>query len=251
LTLILLTNYENIFSETNRLSANAAFNSISFGHFGVSGVLLAMHFYKTGKIFAIYTFFLSLFFMLQAGSRGPLLTFILLILFIFIASKRNVKSLMYLLGFIGILVVALGTYLASVFSQLAPVLYNRVFFQTFDGEEDGREPLLMEALNTFLQNPILGGKFAINLNGLTLYSHNLITDALMALGIFGGLSIIYLLIKTVKIAFQSSGRPEFILNQLLLQQILFLMLSSAIYLNPLVNILWILPFIKPNKFVNN
>lgn len=247
LSIILITNHENLFSETNRLNANAAFSSIAFGHFGVSGILLSMSYYKKEKIVSLYTFFLSLFFMLQAGSRGPLITFIVLLLFIYISKKRNFKSIIILFIVLALGILLLGSYLITFFSQIAPVLYNRVFFQTFDGEEDGREPLFSEAYNSFLNNPILGDKFALNLNGLTLYSHNIILDSLMGLGIIGGIIMIILIIKTTILAYQSSRNNEFILKLLLLQQIISLMLSSAIYLNPLVNILWVISLIKPSK----
>jgi hypothetical protein len=244
LSLILVTNINNLFSVTDRMDANIGLNTISLGHFGVTGFLMAIYFFKEKRKTGILLMSLSLFFVFAAASRGPLLALFIVIIFWYFSKSKNAAKKIFTLFILSFIVFLFQFYFLNLLSSIAPVLYNRFFNQPFDGVTGGRIPLYLDAINTFINNPFLGGKFAINLGGNTIYSHNLILDSLMGLGILGGAIIIYVMYQTIKVVLSFANTRYLIFYLILLQQIISLMTSSAIYLNPLINILWIIALVN-------
>jgi hypothetical protein len=178
------------------------------------------------KTILIAIMLISFFIMLRAGSRSPVLALIVVLLFWMFARGKNM-----ILGF-------------SI--AIAVVMLLIVFI----------DPILnfMGNISPVIEARLLGNQFAFfRSGGGFINSHNIILDALMGLGLFGGILIIYILWKAVKISYIliKHNHSGFWISLVLIQQIVVSMLSGAIYSDQLINVLliMILMYYSSNKLV--
>ena len=256
LVIIMLSNRERLIGEATdeRQSANIAFNSISFGHFGVSTFILSffilvkkqgLRYQKMFRIFLICILFLSLFVTLRASSRGPIIALLVVFsLWIFSAPKNSLRGLVIVACVLFLIVLNLNSIL-SYLAVWSPVMEKRIYSTLQEGDS-GRNSLYKNAINTFMDSPFIGKQFAIfNNYGELGYSHNIILDAFMGLGFVGGAIMIYLLLSAIKKSFAliKDNNRHFWFSLLLIQQIVFNMFSGAFYYNQLLWVLFPLIFI--------
>lgn len=140
---------------------------------------------------------------LKAGSRGPMISGITAVAFVFTVMRFRTK-----------IYIVLATCLSFVFGivsvnmiySFAPVIFARMNNTIEDHDTSGRDVLFEEALDKMSNNPILGDNpFAMEPGGYDTY-HNVYLDVGATLGLicftlFVGLTI-YLLIKTISTAHQ-------------------------------------------------
>ena len=223
-------------NDIGRLEGNVALSSISFGHSGVLGALLSLFCYKNTRSFIVKVlclgiFVLGIFIMLKAGSRGPLVAFVIVILSYGISRSKNFVTLIWTVGLSVLLIYFLQDYILDWIEQVSPVMRKRLELAINEYDSSGRDIILVDAINEFLDNPILGSQFAFNLNGGIRYSHNIIVDAFMGLGLFGGILFVVICFSAVKRAIQIFNKK--IENEwvaiIFLQSFLGLMLSGALY----------------------
>lgn len=235
-----------------RAEGNIAFNAISFGHLGTSGVILSMFLLSKGGVSLIRKFIyvavilLSFFVMVRAGSRSPILALTVIVLFWLFARGRNIL--------LGSVIIAIATTLLIVFIEpilnfmgnISPVMETRLRLGMYEQDSSGRDLLYKEAINIFVNSPILGEQFALfdNFGGF-YYSHNIILDAFMGLGILGGLSMIYFLWVSIKKSYLTIkyNDPIFWISLILIQQIVLNMFSGAFFYNQLLNALLVFIFL--------
>jgi O-antigen ligase len=236
-----------------RQGGNIAVSTITFGHFGVTAVILGIYsflFKKINfifKIFLIYLIFIGVFVMLIAGSRGPILALIVVLMFwIFSYIKRPSYAVVSII-LASILSLIFMDYILELMGEVSPIIESRLRSSIYDGDTSNRTVIYKLALDMFFDSPILGKQlFIIYTDDKIEYAHNLILDALMGLGIVGGISISYFLIQ----AFKKSYRlihirdPNFWIVLLLIQQIVMNMLSGAFYYNQLLSVLLAFIFLK-------
>ena len=137
-------------------------------------------------------------------------------------------------------------FLYSLLEDIAPVLYDRFEVYSSVGQIDNRKINYDYAIQTFLDNPVFGKDFAEYFTPTTMiYSHNIVLDAFMQLGLFGGLIFVYILIKSILKVMNIVKQNQYYswLGLILIQYILRCMLSSAFYLTPIISILIILIFL--------
>lgn len=235
-----------------RAEGNIAFNTISFGYLGTSGVILSMFLLSKGGVSLIRKFIyvavilLSFFVMVRAGSRSPVLALTVIVLFWLFARGRNIL--------LGSVIIAIATTILIVFIEpilnfmgnISPVMESRLRLGIYEQNSSGRDLLYEEAINLFVNNPILGEQFALFDNfGAFNYSHNIILDAFMGLGILGGLSMIYFLWISIKKSYLAikNNSPIFWISLILIQQIVLNMFSGAFYYNQLLNALLVFIFL--------
>ena len=236
---------------TGRTDGNLALNTISFGHLATMGVILSLFMLQREgkglieKTILIAIMLLSFFIMIRAGSRSPVFASIVILLFWMFARGRNV-----ILGFsiaiavVTLLIVFIDPVL-NFMGNISPVMEARLRDSIYMGDSSGRDPIFKEAFQLFLDNPFVGKQFALfRPVGGFINSHNIILDALMGLGLFGGILIIYILWKAIKYSFflikyNDSG---FWISLILIQQIVVSMFSGAIYSDQLLNVLLIIIF---------
>lgn len=240
---------------TGRAEGNIALKTISFGHLGTMGVVLSLFLLsKQGvslikKIFFVAVMLLSFFIMLRAGSRSPGLALIVILLFWMFVRGKNV--------ILGAFIAALSTALLIIFIEpilnfmgnISPVMEMRLRMSIFEGDSSGRDTLYKEAFQLFLDKPFLGSQFALfDHFGGFIYPHNIILEAFMALGLFGGLAMIYILWSSLKNSYYiiKSNNPYSWVCLVLIQQIVLGMLGQFYY-NQILNILLVFILLKDHK----
>lgn len=244
-------------SVTNeRASANSALNTIDSGHMGLTTLILSIYllFYKNTKLWIriciIVMAFFAIIVFLRSGSRGPIFAFIGCVTIWLLSSSKNQKKSFFVFFVVLIIGYSLFDSLYSMLENIAPNLFNRFEAYSSVGQIDTRIVNYNYAIQTFLDNPVFGKDFAEYFTPTTMiYSHNMVLDAFMQLGLMGGLVFIYILIKTVlrimeiiKLKLHYSW-----LGLILIQNIMRCMLSSSFYFTPIISILIILIFLPiPN-----
>lgn len=174
-------------------------NPISLGHLGVTlavfSVWRLMHRDKgikrrwQGNSLLMTGILLGFYIMVAANSRGPIIAASCCFLFIIASSNLRRKSILLLMGAcIVILSFPLITYLDEALGISA---FDRLF--SSDVATDSSRQLLYEgAFREFSMSPFTGG--GLEVRGLQTYPHNLVMEAFMATGIFGGLFFLLLIV---------------------------------------------------------
>lgn len=245
---------------TERMEGNLALNTISFGHLGAMGIVLSLFIFSRGrvrtikKIGLIAVLVISLFIMARAASRSPIVALVVILLFWLFARGKNVV--------LGVSITAIAFGLLIVFIEpilnfmgnISPMMEVRLRMGIYEGYSSGRDVLYQKAFDLFLNNPFFGKQFALfdNFGGFA-YSHNIVLDSLMGLGLLGGIAMIYILWIAIKNSYTliKNNDPHFWICLLLIQQIVLNMFSGAIYYNQLLNVLFTFVFLyypnnKPN-----
>jgi hypothetical protein len=223
------------YEEMVRGEGNIALGSIGFGHTCVSLVIVFLSWiacHKEGKriwkavliIFMVLSFVL----MLRAASRGPLVSFVVVLLFLLFSRMKN-KAVGLIISIVVILLVWVNmSTILDWLGSISPMMEQRMAASMYEDDSSGRDSLYKQAFDIFLQNPVLGKQFVLN-NGF--YSHNSILDVMIGLGFFGALIWVYLLWEDVKLTYQHVLNKTSIMAMGLLsvQFILKGFLSGAMY----------------------
>ncbi len=177
----------------DRLDANVALSSISFGHLGVSLIILSFSVFRKSvyyKLFAFISILLGLFIIIIAGSRSPFLALIFIV-GLFILQLRLNKVILYgtLLLFLSTIYIYIEKILLFV-NSYSQVAFSRLSASIEDGDTGERDSYYKAAIEQFFESPFIGGNFVLK-NGLGKgdYPHNLFLESLMTFGIFGGLVV--------------------------------------------------------------
>ena len=246
---LLLVNPDNL---DERMDANLAIGTIDFGHLGVTAIILGIFVLlnkETTKFqkFLLFIFvFLGMFSALRAGSRGPILAFFLVFSFWFFASSKNIVTSIFKLLLVGIFLMIFIDQLLNLMGHISPIIEDRLKMSIYEGDTSERNPLFQSALAEFIKNPLFGTQFALlESDGSFIYSHNIVLDALMGMGIIGGLSITFILGSALKKSYYliKSKDDHFWIALLLIQQIVFNFLSGAFYYNQLLSALLVFLFL--------
>lgn len=245
-------------SDELRVDGNIALNTISFGNLGVTAILLTIYMYKEKSLSKLYKvlgailLIISVFSMLRAGSRGPILNASVVLLFWYFAKRKRIG-----IGLISLLILMFilyfsQDYILSMMGNIAPVIEERIR-ATLEGRGGNERSVLHDAaFNAFTDGPFIGKQFAIfdGLGGYA-YAHNIILDSFMALGILGGLMMLYILFCAFKSCYINIHTDnQYWLSLILLQQISSLMVSGTFYQDQLLSVLLVLHFtLLKNRFL--
>lgn len=260
LVLTLFSNQALLFSLTEangRQGGNAAISTIAFGHFGTTSIILGLYTLikkKLNLLLKVLTILLILFgfyCMLRAGSRGPVMALIVVLFFWLFSHEKNFFRGIIILIFISVLTLILLDQILVLMGNISPLIEERLRLSIYKGSTGGRDPYYASAINAFLDSPIWGKQFVLFFaDGSFDYSHNILLDALMGLGIIGGAALIYFLGIALKKSYYliKNKDPHFWICLLLIQQIMFNMVSSAFYYNQLLSVLLVFIFLKYRSF---
>lgn len=241
-----------------RIDGNIALNTISFGNLGVTATFLTLYMFleerptKMLKVLGVILILISVYCILRAGSRGPILGATVVGLFWYFSKRKKVG-----IGLISLLLLTLILFLfqeliLSLMGKISPVIEDRIR-ETLEGRGGNERNVLYEtAISAFTDSPFVGKQFGIfDGFGTYAYSHNIILDSLMALGIIGGLMMFYILfsaIRTCYINIQTNN--DYWLSLILIQQISSSMVSGSFYQDQLLSVLLVIHFIsQKNKFI--
>lgn len=242
-----------------RQNANVALNTISYGHLGISTLIVGFFILKYRstnfflKLIIILISVLGVYSALRASSRGPIFALFFVFLFYVFSRRKNP-----ILGFT-ILIILFSLFaifindILSFLDTISPIMAERLKDTLFEGESSYRDVIYAASLNEFLDSPVIGSQFAHfgeiayqEVESGFVYSHNIILDALMALGIVGGILLIYFLFSSTRESYLRIKNRDynFWISLLLIQSIVSHMFSNAFYYDPLLLILLILHFQK-------
>lgn len=246
----LLNNTDNEY----RVDGNVALNSISYGNIGVTTFILSLFQLlnqeiknKWKIILYILICIVAFYSVLRAGSRGPLLNLIFLLMFWFFSRRKN-----FVLGTLSVFIIfsilfIFQDFFLTLLGDIAPVIEQRIRETISGTADDGRAGLHQSAINLFLDSPIIGQQFAISDQaGGYGYAHNIFLDALMGLGIIGGMMMLYIIVSALRAIFRSikNNDKHFWIGMILLQQTFSLMLSGAFYQDQIFSALFAYVLLK-------
>jgi len=238
-------------------------DTILFGHIGVMGLVVSYYAIRKNHLnlltaaLLLITMWFSFLVMLRAGSRGPILSLVVVAFFAIMAGSKNKlrNAIVFILVFAAIL--SFWEQIVLFIGRLSPVLYERFAQAALQEQTESRDPLFLYAIEVFKEHPIFGYYFAKygKFDGY-IWTHNLFTDIIMQLGIFGLILIIYVIVA----AFKRSGR--ILGNNLIygwialifIQRFMLLMTSKAWYLDSTFNaalILVLLPILSDNVILQS
>ena len=200
--LLLSLPYLGVHSDTEegRFSLNENFNSLYVGQFSVMLSILSLyHLYrnKSGKFINYFLFFFGIVIMGLSGSRSPLVSLIIVIVFILFNQRKNFKGIL-----VGLSILLLAYFLFddfnSILQKFGSSFIERIDLSINEGDTSGRDIRIIASYYQFLKSPVYGGAHYIQ-DPLILgkYPHNLLLEAFMSLGIIGGIIFIIVLIRTI------------------------------------------------------
>ena len=119
----------------------------------------------------------------RAASRGPFVGVIAALSYFFMSGGRWNKFLTIV---VIVLMIIFSAFTETIFSNVAPVLYERIMYAVEDEDTGGRDVLYESAINTIKEHPLKGGvSIALEPNGIS-NCHNMYLDTTLELGLVGG-----------------------------------------------------------------
>lgn len=179
-----------------RADANAALNTVSFGRAAAVMFFICFTIFLEKntawqKVLLGIGMGISLFNLFMAGSRGPLLQLVIVIIVFLLSSRKLIKP-KYILLFV-IMVVILMT-LFPQYLNISELVFERFKETGFSSNDSDRfrAELFKSAWNQFLDHPVFGDSIETVFEGT--YPHNLLLESLMSIGFVGGIMIIIIII---------------------------------------------------------
>jgi len=218
-----------------RQQGNDYLNPISYGLAGGSLSILSLVLFinnrKKGIKAYLYllAFPLGLWTLIIALSRGPIIDFLIVLILLFFNSIKSLFGRVISLIIIGLLTLSL------VVSFDIPVADNIANILQSTGRIDNRSDetrlqLMKRGWEQFINHPVAGD--LIEERTLHTYPHNLIIEAFMACGIFGGLLHVITLLKSVIQTNQLLKDDAFAwVGLLFVMQVLSSMFAGGIYVD--------------------
>lgn len=172
--------------DIGRVAATAMLHTQALGTFGTSIAIVAFFsFFSERKIiwrlFSLFVFFLGVYMMLKAGSRGPFFGLFISIATWLSCRKKNMIFVVLTASIFFIFCLLLQDQIMDLVSKISPTMAHRAQLTLSEGDTSGRNLLWEEFFIEIKANPILGYK--LDRFGSP---HSMIFDGFMMFGIFGG-----------------------------------------------------------------
>lgn len=202
-------------AETGRLGLQTL-NPISTGHLGVSAMIMALWtvFLRDTRVHWRDVAVSGALFLgggvlaITANSRGPLVALIIAILFMIFASGSKRKY--WLVGVIGFGIASFASLVSALDAYFGTRTFERFFGQSQldDVTTLARVDIYDTAINQFQDNVLLGS--GLEIHGTGGYPHNIVIEAFMTTGLFGGAILLMMLILSLLVAWRVMRRaPAF------------------------------------------
>lgn len=189
--------------EMERMEGNVAMGSLDLGYTSCAIFFISLAWFLHYKSKFVWKYLLvlmmgaSFVIMLRAASRGPIMAFVILLLLMLYSRFKN-KNFAIFFSIITVVVLWLNIdAIIEFIGEISPMLGQRMSASAYEGDSSGRDSLLVNAIEVFMRNPFIGEKFVLDIGS---YSHNSLFDVMMALGFFGGLVWLFLMIKDLQLA---------------------------------------------------
>jgi O-antigen ligase len=210
---LLAINTPDLFSSAGagvRLTGNIALNPISLGILGVVMTVFGLFLLvRTGwgwrRWLGAALMVIGLVVILRSGSRGPLVVFVSSMLFYAIARLDN-PVWIALTSFVMGAFLILGDVIFEIIGRISPIMAWRLTLSgnvtQYEELTNHRNELFSAAFEKFVDHPLFGDAYALVFpDGSIFYSHNMVLDAFMALGLFGGCIFIIILLFATRNSF--------------------------------------------------
>lgn len=236
----------NALLKEERQLGNASLNSISFGHLGGTALIISLFLMLTKNLGFVYKFLLfciatlGLYNLIKAGSRGPILSIVVVLFVWSFLSSRN-----RLIAYLKILVLSITLYIffesfLGYIGDISPLLEERLRLTIYEGNSSNRDDLFYLGWSAFLESPIFGSQFAIfnyMISGDFIYVHNIILEALMSTGILGGAMLLVVLSRCVyvSVGMITKRHNDYWVALLFIQNLIGALLSGSVYYDTLLS----------------
>jgi O-antigen ligase len=225
-----------------RYQGNDILNPISYGHMGVTAIILGLFvLLQIGRVRtpwylrvgAAATVCLGAFSILAASSRGALVAGILLIPLVgFLGLRRGSRFLTIAICIVlGCVLSATVTYFAQKGPNLGRLLVSAAAYDTTNNSVNGRHNMIRDAWREYMDHPWLGSSI-VERNAL-IYPHNAFVEAFMATGTFGGSAFVLLILAAIYRAIRFISRDPAMawIPMCFFQQLIGAMFSGGLYGN--------------------
>lgn len=193
---------------------------------------------KIQKIQFLASFFIGFIVLLLGGSRGPILTTLLVFfILIFVKNYKSKNLLTFLKYIIGFIIIIFSLFLFIDNDTLENIEALRRIFNTVDTinntDKEERVYEYAAAWNQFLENPIIGDQYVNNFDNY--YAHNIFLELLMATGIIGTflflLFFVHYLKALLKVLYQEIPPSMLSIYILSISAFLLSMTSGSLYIS--------------------
>lgn len=207
LTIALSISLKDILTQVNlgeftnlRFNANQELDTISYGHMGLSLLLLSICRLKLSagyRLFYIATSLLGLITMAIANSRSPFFALVAIFFFYFFCQKGKIYFFLFLF-LLCLTLLNIHTLAEFCSKELGLTFFDRILIVLETGSDGygsaGRSALYDYGLDMFTRSPLLGSSFVLHdvPFGNGSYVHNIVLEAFMALGFGGGLLFLFI-----------------------------------------------------------
>lgn len=219
-----------------RYDANSTVNTIVYGQTGCALSLISIFGFfnykkKLFRLFFLVAFIIGMLSIAKAGSRSPVVVLALVSTFYFMARLGNVKGIIIIFIFIGLITIfkePIIDLLESTGSDLAIRLTNMVV----ERETSGRDNIYSNTLNIIQDSPILGAYYFLPSGvGAGMYPHNFFLEVFLATGLLGGIPFMILIFISLVKAYKllKVNHPCSWIIILYLQMLVYGMFSTGLY----------------------
>lgn len=231
-----------------------ALDIIYLGHQGVTLIFLSIYNLRIKKLIPIcvLTFIIGILSLVYSDSRGPLVALVLgLIIFTLVYCNTIFKKVILCL-FITLFFLfyePILFFISDFLESFDIYSFKRILlFLLGDGGSSGRDVVLTEGLELFYENPFWGSSYLLPDD---MYVHNIVLEQFMALGLFGGLIFLVLLIITLiqGVKLVARDKDNSIIFILFVQYFCFGLFSrTAIAIPQFFMIMYIILHLSKNKY---
>lgn len=236
-----------LFDESStRYDANSTVNTITYGQSGCALCLISVfglinNKKRNPKILYFLTLIIGFLSIAKAGSRSPVVVFVLVIIFYFIARLGKLKGIM-IFSVIAALVFLFLNPLLELLRLFGSNIGDRLANIVIEHDTSGRDEIWKNVLGIIEKSPLFGAYYLVPSGfGRGVYPHNFYLEVFMTTGIIGGIPFMALIFitlnktyKLLKIQHQTSW-----ILILYLQILVFGFFSTGLYSS---QELWILMF---------
>ncbi len=232
---------------TGQTSDEHVINTIVIGFYGSVLFILSWYFlmffrYKNilERLMIIFFCVVGLLNMVLAASRGPFLTAIITLLFLFYFKYKTSRAKVSFL-FKTIVVVVIAGYLLAATGFMDKLFERSALFSRLSnfsnnlqsGIKEARDYEYASAFDQFYNNPIVGDQYVTTYD--SFYPHNIYLEVLMSLGVVGGVVFLMLHLELIKKAILIFKKHYFLYFSLLLVVVMCFLsatTSGGMALNP-------------------
>lgn len=194
-------------SVAERMEIEGELNSLNMGYWSATLFLLLVYLFfqfknKIKFIPYLPALLLSLYLMVAAGSRGPLIYSFIIVYyyFSFVEVGKIYKRVGNVISFIVVLIVIIDyTVVTDIIGMYNSDLQERLISSVENQEISGRDRIYITALNQFVESPIFGSFFVLETGWYKgQYPHNILIEALITFGLLGAIPFFIFIYKTLK-----------------------------------------------------